>query len=72
MTAHETGLIDWPSLMRAGLGGLRLSPGAFWSLTPRELAAILGSSAAIAPMTRDRLQSLVRQFPDTCAGDENP
>ena len=35
-------LIDWPGLIRAGLVDLRLSPEAFWRLTPVELRIMLG------------------------------
>ncbi len=51
--------------MRAGFGLLRLSSQAFWSMTPRELAAALGP---IAPQrdapTRHALDALMRTFPD--------
>lgn len=66
------GLIDWPGLMRAGLGGLRLSPEAFWSMTPRELSAALNAPGLAAPMSRDRLRALERRFPDTRPCDESP
>lgn len=61
--------LDWPGLMRAGLsaaraGGLGLTPGAFWALTPAELALMLGDPVAQRPMGRARLDDLVRQFPD--------
>ncbi|MEM1299882.1 MAG: phage tail assembly chaperone, partial [Pseudomonadota bacterium] len=29
--------VDWPHLMRLGLGALRLSPEVFWNMTPNEL-----------------------------------
>jgi uncharacterized phage protein (TIGR02216 family) len=54
--------------MAAGFGLLRLSPLAFWSLTPRELdaalGAILGPAAAAAPLSRRELSRLMRRFPD--------
>ena len=59
-----TGL-DWPGLMRAGLQGLRLRPAEFWALTPAELQIMLGLDRAQAPMGRDRLDDLLRAFPDT-------
>lgn len=34
----------WAAAMRFGLGQLRLSPTAFWAMTPRELAAMLPAS----------------------------
>ena len=70
MNRRDEGRIDWPGLMRLGLGALRLSPEVFWTMTPRELAATIGASSVAAPMTRDRLQSLARQFPDTCPESE--
>lgn len=55
---------DWPGLMQAGLHGLRLTPAQFWALTPYELQVMLGANAANAPMGRDRLDELLRSFPD--------
>jgi uncharacterized phage protein (TIGR02216 family) len=53
--------------MRAGLGRLRLAPGDFWAMTPRELSAALegafGLSGAGAP-TRSEVAELMRRFPD--------
>lgn len=52
--------------MAFGLGHLRLAPGSFWAMTPRELAAALtggGRAAASAPSAAD-LDRLMRQFPD--------
>lgn len=72
MNRRENGRIDWPGLMRLGLGALRLSPEAFWAMTPRELAAAIGAQCVAAPMTRDRLRSLARQFPDTSSPNETP
>jgi len=66
------GRIDWPGLMRLGLGALRLSPESFWSMTPRELAAAIGAASVAARMTRDRLNALARQFPDLAARNEMP
>ena len=49
-----------------GLGILRLSPDAFWRMTPRELsyaiAAVTGATAA--PIARADLDGLMRLFPD--------
>ncbi|MBE1284722.1 MAG: phage tail assembly chaperone [Rhodobacteraceae bacterium] len=55
---------DWPDLMRAGLVLLRLTPEQFWRLTPAELRLMLGQGAAQAPLGRDRLQALLKAFPD--------
>lgn len=58
------GGLDWPGLMRAGLGGLRLTPEQFWRLTPAELALMLGDPAATRPMGRTQLEALRAQWPD--------
>jgi uncharacterized phage protein (TIGR02216 family) len=52
--------------MRFGLGVLRLSPAAFWSLTPRELAAALDGvyGRPAAPLSAAELGALMRAFPD--------
>lgn len=60
--------LDWPGLMRAGLHGLGLTPGAFWALTPVELMLMLGRAPS-APgsgsgMTRAGLADLMARFPD--------
>ncbi|TNJ46727.1 rcc01693 family protein [Phaeobacter sp. B1627] len=56
--------LDWPALMRAGLVGLRLTPEAFWRLTPAELRLMLNLDPDAAPMDRDRLSRLMAAFPD--------
>ena len=56
--------LDWPGLMRAGLGRLRLSPDVFWRLTPAELALMLGDPEAVPPLNRTRLEELARAWPD--------
>lgn len=62
--------LDWSGLMRAGLHGLGLRPDQFWALTPIELMLMLGRDGGQAGLTRDRLDSLLAQFPDI-TGDEN-
>ncbi len=62
-----TGL-DWPGLMRAGLGQLRLTPDAFWRLTPIELRLMLGQGPGTPPLTRARLEELAAAYPDQEAG----
>ena len=56
--------------MGFGFGTLRLSPDAFWRITPRELAAamegVLGPRAA--PLDRGGFESLRARFPDAAAG----
>lgn len=56
--------LDWPAMLRAGLGGLGLRPAEFWALTPHELALMLGLDRAPAPLGRDRLRALMARFPD--------
>lgn len=56
--------MDWAGLMRAGFGGLGLSPAAFWAMTPRELAAALGARAAPGPISRADLDALRARYPD--------
>ncbi len=60
--------IDWPGLMRAGLGGLRLAPEVFWRLTPAELRLMLGLEAAAPMLTRARLEELAAAYPDRSGG----
>ena len=60
--------LDWPGLMRAGMTGLGLTPDQFWSLTPAELALMLGVEPGKGgAMTRDRLAELVARYPDAPA-----
>ena len=61
-------LIDWPGLVRAGLGQLRLAPSVFWQLTPVELQIMLGAEGAVPPLTRARLEQLAAAFPDAVKG----
>ncbi len=56
--------LDWPGLMRVGFHDLRLSPAAFWALTPLELSILLGAEAKAKPLTRARLDELAAAFPD--------
>ncbi|MCB2110656.1 rcc01693 family protein [Albidovulum sp.] len=63
------GGLDWPGLMRAGLGRLRLSPEVFWRLTPAEFALMLGDPGAVAPLGRADLEKLQRAWPDARGDD---
>lgn len=56
--------LDWSSLLRAGLGQLRLRPEEFWNLTPIEFLLLTGNLGAAPPTTRDTLERLSRAFPD--------
>ena len=73
MSGKALGGMDWPGLLRVGigparLGGLGLTPAEFWALTPAELALMLGIEPGKgAGMTRDRLAELVARYPDTPA-----
>jgi uncharacterized phage protein (TIGR02216 family) len=53
--------------MGLGLGALRLSPSAFWAMTPKELEASLAGAfgEAVEPMTRRDLGALMARYPDT-------
>lgn len=62
--------IDWPGLMRVGIGQLGLAPEVFWRLTPAELQMLTGQEpTGQAAFTRARLDALVRAFPDRLKGD---
>jgi uncharacterized phage protein (TIGR02216 family) len=53
--------------MALGLGMLRLSPTAFWTMTPRELRAALSSIIDPGPISRPSREDLARlmeAYPD--------
>ncbi|UGV26099.1 phage tail assembly chaperone [Rhodopseudomonas boonkerdii] len=56
----------WQAAMQIGFGVLRLSPEAFWRMTPRELAAAMTMlrGAMPEPIDRARLDDMMRRFPD--------
>ncbi len=57
--ADGAGAIDWPALMRLGLHELRLTPEAFWQLTPWELRMMAGDAGgAGAGFERRRFAAL--------------
>ena len=57
--------IAWGDLQRFGLGEMRLSPDAFWSLTPRELMILSGiSEFGAGHLDRTGLDALMRAYPD--------
>lgn len=63
--------IDWAGLMRAGIGGLGLTPTDFWGLTPAELALKLGRGEALSiRIDRQKLEQMMRRLPDR-KGAEN-
>jgi uncharacterized phage protein (TIGR02216 family) len=63
--------IDWPGLMRVGLGRLGLMPDQFWRLSPVELRMMLGAEAAVPPLTRARLEELAAAYPDQGKGKDD-
>ena len=63
--------IDWPGLMRAGMGRLGLTPDHFWRLSPVELRIMLGAEAAVPPLTRARLEELAAAYPDQGKGKDH-
>lgn len=55
----------WDEAIGFGLGVLRLSPAAFWAMTPRELAlAIAAVTGGVAPLRRMDLDQLMTRYPD--------
>ena len=56
--------LDWPALLRAGIQGLRLSPDAFWALTPAELQLMLGDPGRSGPLLSNGLDALMAAYPD--------
>jgi len=55
----------WRAAIGFGLGVLRLSPDAFWRMTPRELAyAIEAATGRRAPLDRAGFEQLMKRFPD--------
>jgi len=60
----------WASVLRFGLGHLRLPPDAFWRLSLPELTALLGASGPSATATRQGLEALMTLFPDAGTNKE--
>ena len=60
--------LDWPELMRLGLGRLGLAPDVFWAMTPAELTRALEGAGILVPegarMTRATLEDLMAEYPD--------
>lgn len=50
--------------MRLGLAHLRLSPEAFWAMTPRELASMMPARTAEEAPDPGRLAALMQLYPD--------
>lgn len=55
----------WDAIMAFGLGRLRLSPDAFWAMTPLEMASAMSTArpSGAAPARTD-LEQLMERFPD--------
>jgi uncharacterized phage protein (TIGR02216 family) len=62
----------WQQAMQFGFGVLRLSPDAFWRMTPRELAHAIAAvrGGVVPPLDRDGLNALMRRFPDRGEGED--
>ncbi len=56
----------WKQVIGFGLGVLRLSPDAFWRMTPRELSCAIATVVGHAETRLDRveLEALMQTFPD--------
>ena len=61
----------WADAIGFGLGLLRLSPDAFWRMTPRELAHAIRAvrGGTVSPLQRQDFENLMRQFPDRQADE---
>ena len=60
----------WAAAMQFGFGVLKLSPAAFWAMTPRELAqAVIAVRGDAMPIARGALDALMQRFPDEGAND---
>ncbi|MFB2551014.1 rcc01693 family protein [Ensifer soli] len=59
----------WETAMTAGFRLLRLGPSDFWAMTPRELAAALGSGDAVGGPSRASLAALMAAYPDRRTDD---
>ncbi|MEL6284261.1 MAG: phage tail assembly chaperone [Pseudomonadota bacterium] len=64
--------MNWPRLMRLGVGVIGLSPDAFWRLSPREFLNLIGADPdQDPPMSRAELMRLAELFPDLPASASN-
>jgi uncharacterized phage protein (TIGR02216 family) len=50
--------------MGLGLGTMRLSPAAFWAMTPREFSAAVGALAPASAPRRNEFEALLQLYPD--------
>ncbi|MEO1701462.1 MAG: phage tail assembly chaperone [Pseudomonadota bacterium] len=65
MIAPEHAPFPWGEVMAFGFGHLRLSPSAFWSMTPMELAAAMRAHGVGVADSRS-LTSLRKLINDSC------
>lgn len=65
MTEPERTFFPWASVLRFGLGRLRLPPDQFWRLSLPELRALIGGLDAPVMANRQGLAALMALFPDT-------
>lgn len=65
MTEPDRTFFPWASVIRFGLVRLRLTPEAFWRLSLVELNALIDADDLPAMATRQGLEALMAQFPDT-------
>ena len=57
---------SWQELMAFAFGVLKLTPGTFWAMTPREFDAAAAPYLQVGHVTeRGTLAALMREFPDT-------
>lgn len=56
--------VCWAKLMRLGMVELRLTPEAFWALTPAELMLMSGAFAGAETLSRGGFAELSALFPD--------
>jgi uncharacterized phage protein (TIGR02216 family) len=56
----------WKQVIGFGLGVLRLSPDAFWRMTPRELSCAIAAVTGVTggPIERADVEGMMRLFPD--------
>jgi uncharacterized phage protein (TIGR02216 family) len=56
----------WDEAIGFGLGVLRLSPDAFWKMTPRELALAIRAATGRSgtSLARETFDELMKRFPD--------
>ena len=62
----------WASVLRFGLGHLRLPPDAFWRLSLTELNALAGAGALPDATSRTSLEALMALYPDTRGASAAP